>query len=51
MRAVENTHLSKQNDCNAAALSLADLRAKPGEEGFDVSPLDICACRVSENQP
>jgi len=29
---MKDSHLGEQHDCNAAALTFADFRAKPGQE-------------------
>ena len=46
---MEDAHLAEQDNCYATALSLADFGSKLAEECFDVFPLDIRTCRVSED--
>ena len=50
MGSVEDTNLLKQNDGNSASFAFSDIRAKLHEEGFDISPLDVCARWPSEDQ-
>ena len=42
-------HLAEQDDSHAATLALTDLRPQFFEEGFDVSPLDVCADWMRED--
>ena len=46
---MKDAHLAEQDNCDATTLSLADFGSKPVEERFDVLPLDIRTCRVSED--
>lgn len=47
---MKHLDLSEEDDSNSAACSLTDIRAEFLEEGFDIAPLDVCTCRVCEQQ-
>ena len=46
---MKDAHLAEQDNCYATTLSLADFGPELAEECFDVRPLDIRTCRVSED--
>jgi hypothetical protein len=46
---VEHSNFRKQNYRNATSLSLSDFRTQRFEQGLDVTPLDVSASEVLED--
>lgn len=47
---MKDSHFFKQNNGDAAPLSLRDFGAKLQGQSLDIAPLNISACRASEDQ-